>query len=143
MKNNKFNLEILEDLVSTQYGDYGGLTQVDKSDLYDFYDLCEDKGVSMKKYFLIGLHFGSSSIQNIQGENSFYCFALLLDKKKYGSSFDEIASYLNENENFADIKSVNFKVKFSELAKCIKRFSVGFVSPISKHIKVSTIEEEL
>ncbi len=143
MSNKKFSLEILEDLVKTQYGDYAGLVQIDRSDLYDFNELCEAKGVDMKKYFLIGIHFGSSSLNNISGENSFYCFALLLDKQKYGSSFDKIAEYLNENQNIADIKSVNFKTTFTEIAKCMKRFSVGFVSPITDHIKISNIQEEI
>jgi hypothetical protein len=142
MSYNKFNLEILENIVNTQYGDYGGLAQIDRSDLYDFHELCQEKGVNMEKYFLIGIHFGSSSLKNVSVDNSFYCFALLLDKKKYGSSFDEIVRYLNENQNIADIKSVNFKITYSELAKCIKRFNIGIVSPITSHIKVSNIQEE-
>ncbi len=67
----KYNLEILENIVNTQYGDFGGLVQVDRSDSYDFYDLCEENGVDMEKYFLVGIHFGSSSLQNVSGNNSF------------------------------------------------------------------------
>lgn len=139
----KYNLEILENIVNTQYGDFGGLVQVDRSDSYDFYDLCEENGVDMEKNFLVGLHFGSSSLQNVSGNNSFYCFVLLLDKKKYGGSFDEISKYLAENQNNADIKSVSFKITLADLAKCMKRFSVGFVSPISNHIHTYNIQEEL
>ncbi|WP_031425441.1 hypothetical protein [Flavimarina sp. Hel_I_48] len=143
MSYSKFNLEILENLVNTQYGDYGGLVQVDRSDSYDFNELCEEKGVNMEKYFLVGIHFGSSSLKNVSSDNSFYCFALLLDKKKYGSSFDEISKYLEENQNVADIKSVNFKINFADLAKCMKRFNAGFVSSITNHIDVYNIQEEL
>ena len=143
MSYSEYNLEILENLVSTQYGDYGGLVQVDKSDSYNFNELCRKKGVDMEKNFLIGIHFGSSSLTNLEKGSSFHCFALLLEKKVYGSTFDEITKYLKENKNIADIKSVNFEVTFSELAKCIKRFHIGFVSPISNHIKIGNIQEEL
>lgn len=143
MSYSEYNLEIIENLVNTQYGDYGGLAQIDRSDSYDFNGLCKEKGVDMEKYFLIGIHFGSSSLTDIKKNSSFYCFALLLEKEIYGSTFDEITKYLKENNNVADIKSVNFKITYSELAQCIKRFHIGFVSPISNHIKTANIQEEL
>lgn len=143
MSYNKFNLEILENIVNTQYADYGGLVQVDRSDMYDLNKLCEEKGLDMKKYFLLGVHFGTSSLSNVGKQDSFYCFALVLETKKYGSSFDEISKYLTENGNKAEIKSFDFNVTYTEFAKCIKRFHVGFVSPLSKYIEVANIKEEM
>lgn len=142
MSYNKFNLNILEKIVNTQYGDFGGLIQVDRSDTFDFNKLCEEKGIDMKKYFLIGIHFGTSSLTNVGKQDNFYCFALVLETKKYGNSFDEISKYLIQNGNKADIKQFDFQVTYSEFAKCIKRFSVGFVSPLSKYINEAKIKEE-
>lgn len=137
----KFNLEILEKTVNTQYGDFGGLIQVDRSDTYDFNKLCSEKGIDMNKYFLLGVHFGTSSLTNISKQDSLYCFVLLIETKKYGNSFDEISKKLLENGNKADIKSFDFKVTYQELAKCIKRFHLGFVSPLSKYIDEFSIKE--
>lgn len=99
--------------------------------------------MSVGSDFLLGVHFGTSSLTNVEKQNSFYCFALVLEKKKYGSSFDEISKYLAENGNEAEIKSIDFSVTYAEFAKCIKRFHVGFISPLSNHIKIANIKEEM
>lgn len=143
MSYDKFNLNLLENIVNTQYGDFGGLIQVDRSDSFDFYKLCTDKGIDMKKYFLVGVHFGTSSLKNVSKQNTIYCFVLLLETKKYGNSFDEISKYLEANDNKAEIQSFDFQVTFQELAKCVKRFHMGFVSPLSKHIDNFTIKENI
>lgn len=77
MSYRKFNLSILENIVNTQYGDFGGLVQIDRSDLYSFSELCKEKGIDMEKYFLLGMHFGTSSLTNVGNDDSFYCFALV------------------------------------------------------------------
>lgn len=141
MSYEKFNLDLLANIVNTQYGDLGGLIQVDRSDSFDFSKLCEEKGIDMKKYFLLGVHFGTSSITNVGKQDSIYCFVLVIETKKYGSSFDEISKYLEKNGNHADIKSLDFKVTYQELAKCIKRFHLGFVSPLTKYIDKFEIKE--
>lgn len=143
MSYEKFNLEVLENIVSTQYGDFGGLLQVDRSDTFDFQKLCTEKGIDMKKYFLLGVHFGTSSLTNVSKQDSLYCFVLLLETKKYGNSFDEISEYLKNNNNKADLQSFDFQVTFQELAKCVKRFHLGFISPLSKHISEFTIKENM
>lgn len=143
MSYRKFNLSILENIVNTQYGDFGGLVQIDRSDLYSFSELCKEKGIDMEKYFLLGMHFGTSSLTNVGNDDSFYCFALVLEREKYGNSFDEISNYLSNNENKAEIKQYDFSVTYSEFSNCIKRFSVGFVTPLSKYIKTANIEQIL
>ena len=141
MSYDKFNLEILDKIVNTQYGDFGGLIQVDRSDTFDFQKLCDEHGIDMKKYFLLGVHFGTSSLSNVGKQDSLYCFVLVLETKKYGNSFDEISKYLDNNGNKAEILSFDFKVTYQDLAKCIKRFHLGFVSPLSKYIDEFKVKE--
>lgn len=143
MSYEKFNLNVLENIVNTQYGDFGGLIQIDRSDTFDFQKLCVEKGIDMTKYFLLGIHFGTSSLTNVSKQDSIYCFVLLLETKKYGKSYDEISQYLQNNNNKADIQSFDFQVTFQELAKCVKRFHLGFVSPLSKQINTFKIKENM
>ena len=90
----EFNLEAVKNLVSTQYGDLGGLIQVDGHDSDGITMLCKDHGLDTDKYFVIGFKLTESTTTGIGQRGSALGKGLLLSKEKYGSTFDEIKNKL-------------------------------------------------
>jgi hypothetical protein len=134
METNNYNFEIIKSIVRTQYGDYGGLLEIDGHNGADLFKLCEDHGIDMKKYFLIGFGFGESSTNGIGNYGKIYCSALLLDSNIYGDTYDLISKYLMNNNNKVRINRISFYVKYSDLGKYIKRIDAMVVTKLSQHI---------
>jgi hypothetical protein len=141
MNKNNYNLEIIESLVSTQYGDYGGYIQIDGHSGADLFKLCEDHGISRDKYFLIGFGCGESTTNGIGQRNEVYCRALVLETSKYGNSFDEIQKTLASNNGKAKAKQIHFTVKYKDFTKYIKRFDFMVTTKLTKHISKIDIED--
>lgn len=141
MNTNDYNLEIIEDSVSTQYGDYGGYIQIDGHSGADLFKLCEDHGVNMDKYFLIGFGCGESTIDRVGQRDSVYCRAWVLETSEYGNTFDEIKKALDARGGRAKAKQVHFSVKYKDFTKYIKRFDFMVATKLTKHISDLDIEE--
>ncbi|WP_177735195.1 hypothetical protein [Flavobacterium inviolabile] len=135
-----YNLDIIESLVSTQYGDYGGYIQIDGHSGVDFFKLCEDHGVSRDKYFLIGFGCGESTINGI-GQRDVNCRALVLETSRYGNSFDEIQKNLASKSGRAKAKQIHFSVKYESFTKCVKRFDFMVSTKLTKHISEIEVED--
>jgi len=141
MIKNEFNFEILENRVSTQYGDYSGYIQIDGHSGTDLFKLCEDNGIDMKNNFLVSFGMGESTINGIGQRNKISCRAIVLEREKYGSSFDSIKQELNENNGIADAKQYHFYIDPKDLHKYIKRFDFMVSTKISKHIKELKVKD--
>lgn len=142
MNKTNFNLEIIEPLVSTQYGDFGGYVQIDGHSAADFLKLCEDHGaVNRDKYFLIGFGCGESTIDGVGRKDSVHCRALVLETSKYGNSFDEIQKALTANNGKAKAKQIHFTVKYTDFTKYIKRFDLMVATKLTKHISALDVED--
>ncbi|MGF1587160.1 MAG: hypothetical protein ACFCUM_17710 [Bacteroidales bacterium] len=138
------NLTVLNELVGTQYGDMTGLIQIDgHNNVSELFNLCREKGIDMDKYFLIGFGYYNSSTSGIGRNEDADCNVLLLEKEKYGSSFDEIKNNIKNIET-VDVNKVHIKVKYSEFGKYIKRIDSMMFSELGNHLKnVNIIEEDI
>lgn len=141
MTTTDYNLEIIKGLVSTQYGDFGGYVQIDGHFGSDLSKLCEDQGVDMDKYFLIGFGFGESTIDGVGRRNSVYCRALVLEKKKYGNGFDEIKQTLASKNGKAKAKQLHFSMEYTSFTKYIKRFDFMVATKLTRHISELDVED--
>ena len=134
MRTENYNLEIIEELVSTKYNDFGGYIQVDGHNPADLSKLCEDHGIKMDKYFLISFGMGESTIDGIGRNDEVYCRAILLETKIYGNSFDEICEKIKELNGYVKAKQIHFNVKYKTLYKYIKRYDFVVASKLTKYI---------
>ena len=141
MNTNNYNLDFIESLVSTQYGDYGGYVQIDGHSGSDLFKLCEDHGIDMDKYFLIGFGCGETTINGIGQRDSVYCRALVLETSKYGNNFDEIQKFLAINDGKAKAKQFHFSVKSKDFTKYIKRFDFMVATKLTQHISKLDIQD--
>jgi hypothetical protein len=107
----------------------------------DLHQLCEDHGVDRKKYFLIGFGCGEFTINGIGQNNTIYCRALVLEKSKYGSSFDEIQKSITDKGGNAKAKQIHFKVDPTVFTKYIKRFDFMVATKLTAHISNIEIED--
>lgn len=114
---------------------------MDGNDRGDLHSLCEDHGVDRKKYFLIGFGCGDSGITGIGQRNSIYCRALVLEKSKYGSSFDEIQKTLAEKGGKAKAKQIHFSVDPKVFGKYIKRMDFMVATKLTAYISDIEIED--
>lgn len=141
MNKNEYNLEIIESLVSTQYGDYAGYIQIDGHNGADLFKLCEDHGIDMNKYFLIGLSCGEHTIDGIGKRKKIHCAAILLQTKDYGNSFDQIAASLKKDDGKLNAVRISFEVDYCDLGKYIKRLDFTVATKLSKHISELKIRD--
>ncbi len=141
MEKAEFNLNILEDKVSTQYGDYLGYIQIDGHSGIDLFTLCEDFGVDMEKYFLLSFGMGESTIDGIGKTGEVLCKVLVIEKEKYGFTFDEIKRNLQNEEGIVNVKESHFSMPYKKLDKYIKRYDFMVSTKISKYVKQILIDE--
>lgn len=134
------NVEILEEIVGTQYNDMEGLISIDAHSGNDLFTLCEDNGIDMEKYFLFGFGLSEFTTDGIGEQDEVTCSVLLLDKEEHGQSFDEIQSNIEGLETVNVIKKT-FDIKYIDLGKYIKRFDFMTVSEMSKSISSMNIVE--
>lgn len=143
MRTNDYGLHLIEELVNTQYGDYGGYIQIDGHSGADLFSLCQDHGIDMDKYFLIGLGAGESTISGIGNRQQIHFRALLLETAIYGDSFDQIQKYLQTHNGKVKAKQVFFEVQYKSLNKYIKRFDFMVTTKLAKYIDNIDIEDEI
>lgn len=145
---NKFNVSAIEQEVSTQYEDFGGIIKLDNygDGTGDFFNMCQEHGIDMKKYFLYGISMYDGGCDGICGgkyaankeETTASVTVYLIDKQIYGSSFDEIRNYQGKIQ----LVKKEFEMAYSEWKNYIKRLSIGVVSPLSKEIDVIMPKED-
>jgi len=140
MNTQDFNFQLIEEFVRTHYGDYSGYIQIDGHSGADLFNLCKDNGVDMEKYFLIGLSAGEHTISGIGNHDKLFVMALVIERSKYGKTFDEIQKYLQSNNGKAKAKKIHFEVKYSDLGKYIKRFDLMVVTKITQYISQLELE---
>lgn len=140
---NKVNLTIIEDLVGTQYGDMTGLIQIDgHNSVSELFSLCEEKGIDMEKYFLVGFGYSDFSTDGIGNRDNAQCSVLLLEKVVYGGSFDEISNNLKKSNNIKLIRK-RFELKYTDFKKYIKRVDTMLLTELSSYIsKAEIIDNE-
>lgn len=142
----KFDTTAIEGIVSTQYEDLGGIIKIDGYEgSIDFFNMCQEHDIDMKKYFLYGVSLYDGGCDGICGgrymdnkEASAKITVYLIDKQIYGSSFDEIRNYQGKIQ----LVKKEFEMAYSEWKNYIKRLSIGVVSPLSKEIDVIMPEED-
>lgn len=131
----KFNLEVIDRVVSTQYNDYRGLVAVDNhGDGRGIYSMCEEHGIDLDKNILYGMEFYDSEPVGAAG-----CFKIkvfLIDKATYGQSFDEVSQYAGE----VKLTTQDICVPYAKIGDYIKRISIGLVDPVSRNIRVALPE---
>lgn len=141
MNINDYNLDLIESLVRTQYGDYGGYIQIDGHSGADLFKMCEDHGIDMEKYFLIGLSCGEHTMDGIGRRGYIHCSALLLETKEYGKNFDQIREKLEKEDGKAKAMKIMFKVSYSDLGKYVKRIDFMVATKLTRHIRKLKITE--
>lgn len=133
---NKFNLEVIDRVVSTKYNDYRGYVAIDNhGDGRSLYSMCKEHGIDIDQYWLYGMEFFDSEPVGAIG-----CFRIkvfLIDKATYGQSFNEISQYAGDIE----LTTKYISVPYSKIGDYIKRVSIGFVDPISRNIRVALPED--
>ena len=137
----EYNLDLIEPLVRTQYGDYGGYIQIDGHGGADLFKLCEDHGVDIEKYFLIGFSCGEHTTGGIGKREKVYCSAIVLETKEYGYSFDQIKQKLNSSNGEVKAKQITFEVNYRDFGTDIKRFEFAVATKLTKHITEVKIKE--
>lgn len=132
---NRFDLDVIDKVVSTQYNDYRGFVAIDQhGDSRNLFSMCKDHGIDIDQYFLYGMEFYDSEPVGALG-----CFRIkvfLIDKATYGQSFDEISQYVGEIK----LTTQDICVPYAKIRDYIKRISIGFVGPISENIQVALPE---
>lgn len=134
------NINILNDIVSTQYNDMKGLISIDTHSGANLFDLCKDNGIDMKHYFLLGFGLSEFTLDGIGKIDKVSCSVLLLDKSKYGNNFDEISNKIRSLDA-VDVEKKTFTINYTDLGKYIKRFDFLTVSDLSGSIKNMNLSE--
>lgn len=139
MSYKKFNLDILNDRISTQYTDMKGLVAIDGHNFSDLWKLCTDNGVDLDNWFLVGLECYDF---DPLGKRVLHAMAYVIKKENLEIGHDAIANRL-QNTGEAEIHIKHFAVPYSQLAKYIKRLHIGLVSDVSNSIRnVTFIDDE-
>lgn len=128
---NSFNFDYLNKKISTQYNDYKGIVAIDNhGDNRNFYLLLKDNGIDETKYLIYAITMCDSEPIGNRGLKLKF---LLIERDKYGNTFDEIAKYQGKIE----LIEKYIQIPFSDIHKYIKRISIGMVSPISAEVNVN------
>lgn len=140
--NKKVNVDVLENMVSTKYGDLTGLIQIDEHQgSMGIQKLCADKGIELEKYFPIGYGFSDFTINGIGETDTITCSILLLEKEEYGNTFDQIKSKIEYLE-VVNVITKRFDVRYAELASYIKRFDCMLLSEMGKYLTKINVKTE-
>lgn len=143
----KFDTSAIEQHVSTQYEDLGGIIKMDGHEgVFTFFTMCQDHGIDTDKYFLYGIKMYDGGCDGIcggkyaenKGEATASVTVYLIDRDIYGSSFDDICNYGGKIQ----LEKARFEMAYSEWKNYIKRLSIGVVSPLSQKIDVIMPEED-
>ncbi|MDY5632267.1 MAG: hypothetical protein SPF56_07260 [Bacteroidaceae bacterium] len=139
MSYKNFNLDILNNRISTQYNDMKGIVAIDGHNFSDLWKLCTDNGVDLNDWFLVGLE--CYDFEPL-GRQDIHAMAYVIRKEELETEHDALASRL-ENTNDAEIHIKRFTVPYSQLAGYIKRIHIGLVSDLSSKMgNVTFVEDE-
>ena len=128
---NRFNLDAIDGVVSTQYNDFRGYVAVDEhGDGRGISSMCKEYGIDLDKYFPYGVSIYDS--EPVGKNHDLWVKVFLIDKDVYGHSFDEIAQHLGDVE----LVMKDIRIPYSKIGDYIKRISIGFVNPLSSKIRV-------
>lgn len=137
----KVNLNAVKEHVSTQYGDFTGVIQIDgHSNVTSIYELCNDNGFSTNDIFIVGFGFGESTIDGVGKRNEIGCTILYLNKADYGNSFDEIQQVIN-TDGILKVKKKTIYMSYSKIGKYIKRFDFLTFTEMARNVQEIEIEE--
>mgnify|MGYP000003164348 CR=1 FL=1 len=139
MSYKKFNLDFLNERISTQYTDMKGIVAIDGHNFSDLWKICTDNGVDLEKWFLVGLEFYDFEPL---GKRDLHAMAYVIKNEDLEKSHDEIANRL-QNKSDTEIHIKRFTIPYNQMAKYIKRIQIGLVSELSSSIKnVTFIDDE-
>lgn len=136
------NFGVLEDLVSTKYGDLTGLIQIDgHNNVTELYDLCAANDISRNDYFIIGFGLSQSTISGLGEFTDINCSVLLLETSKYGNTFDIIEKNI-KNLSTVDVVKKNFHASVNDIGKYLKRVDTMLLTEMGNYIQnINLIEE--
>lgn len=126
-----FNLSLLKNEIGTQYNDMKGIAAID-GHLNDFlWRMCEDNGIDLHGWFLLGLEFLDGETI---GEYPLTVSAYLVERASDHESYEQVAERLRSIEK-VEIHKKSFDIAYQNLGKYIKRLNVGVLSDISSYIQ--------
>lgn len=134
--------ELLDEHVGTQYHDYKGIIEVDTHGGSEIFKLCENNGIDMEQFFVIGFGLSEFTIQGIGQEDQVGLKILLADRERYGQSFDDIEQEVISDGGKISVSAKTIYIPYSTLGKYIKRFDFLVVNHMRDHLTAIVIEEE-
>lgn len=138
MSYKNFNLDFLNERISTQYTDMKGIVAIDGHNFSDLWKLCSDNGVDLDNWFLVGLE--CYDFEPIGGQD-LHVMAYVIRNEDLEKGHDAIANRL-QNTGEAEIHIKHFAVPYSQLAKYIKRLHIGLVSNLSSSMRNVTFIDD-
>jgi len=136
----KVNLDAIKENVSTQYGDFTGVIQIDGFDgPMAINNLCKEYKFDISDKFIIGFGFGESTTDGIGKRDEVTCSILYVDKSEYGDGYDTIERKI-KNDGTLKLKKKNIDIKYSSLGKYIKRYDFLAMTELTKHATIIEIE---
>lgn len=132
------NLELLKNVISTQYNDMKGLAAIDGHDRSYLNSMCSDHGVNLNEWCLIGLElYDSEPI----GTEQLTVYAYLIKKVDDSESYDDLKERLTHMDN-VEIHKKSFRLSYEELGRYIKRINIGVLSELPNYIKSAHFVED-
>lgn len=133
-----FNLDFLNERISTQYTDMKGIVAIDGHNFSDLWKLCADNGVDLENWFLVGLE--CYDFEPLGGRD-LHAMAYVIKSEDLETGHDAIASRLQDTGK-AEIHVKHFTVPYNQMAKYIKRLHIGLVSELSSSIRNVTFIDD-
>ena len=126
----------LSEYVDTQYSDARGFLEMDSHDgsFLAFYDIAKNKGEDLSGYFIIGFRLADHSIRGV-GLHGLNISLILLDKSRYGNSFDEIEGYIKKNKGVVDVETRTIPMSSADIAQAFKRVEMIVLGGMDKSIE--------
>ncbi len=134
--------ELLDEHVGTQYHDYKGTIEIDAHSGTDIFKLCEDNGIDMEKFFVVGFGLSEFTIQGVGQQDQVGFKVLLADREKYGQTFDDIEQEVISNAGIISVTSRTIYIPYSTLGKYIKRFDFLAINHMRDRLTTIEIEDE-
>ena len=126
-----FNFSLLKNEIGTQYNDMKGIAAID-GHMNDFlWRMCEDNGIDLHGWFLLGLEFSDGETI---GEYPLTVSAYLVERASDHEPYEQVAERLGNTEK-VEIHKKSFDITYQDLGKYIKRLNIGVLSDISSYIQ--------
>lgn len=121
----------------TKYSDLVGEIEIDwEGRISSLVVLCQEYGIDMNKYCLIGFGFVSFEPDYVT------CKVILLENSKYGSSFKEVEDTVSKLVSVDAIQQT-LRISYAELEKYIKHINALVFTKIGQSIVEINITESL